>query len=242
MPNWVTNIMKFTGDKTSIENLFAAVRTENSDFSFEKIIPMPKTLNLPQSSSSSMFIAFYLNSLPEVKRKDILDELAGNKQTESHVRDYFHDKDSVSEENLLSVCKCYDNEQYYFAYGDTPADVGKQYVENLLVYKHATWYGWSCEHWGTKWDACGASANPKSNEIRFTTAWSRASDEILLKLSEMFPETRFTYHYADEDFGSNVGALAFFNGTKVFEDRPISGSKEAIRLAGSILGREYEED
>jgi len=75
-------------------------------------------------------------------------------------------------------------------------------LKNKILTGFATWYTWNIEFWGTKWDAY--SQSNRGNILEFNTAWSHPR-EILVKLSEMFPETTFYVEYADEDIGSNFG-------------------------------------
>jgi len=46
MPNWVYNKVFFHGDESEIERLKSFVKSEESDFDFNNIIPMPQALNL----------------------------------------------------------------------------------------------------------------------------------------------------------------------------------------------------
>jgi hypothetical protein len=47
--------------------------------------------------------------------------------------------------------------------------------------------------------------------VKFLTAWSSVSD-LMKKLSSMFPDIRFDYKWADEDFGHNTGEAEFRHG------------------------------
>jgi len=51
MPNWVFNKIRFYGDQKEIEKLKAFVNTEETTFDFNKIVPMPKELNLDHGST-----------------------------------------------------------------------------------------------------------------------------------------------------------------------------------------------
>lgn len=57
MPNWVRNIVWFSGNKEKIANLKAFVKSEDSEFDFNKIIPMPKELNFESGGKESVAIA-----------------------------------------------------------------------------------------------------------------------------------------------------------------------------------------
>ncbi len=76
-------------------------------------------------------------------------------------------------------------------------------VENCIRYGHATWYSWSIENWGTKWNSseCETLGN---NTFTFSTAWSGVP-ELMQIISEKHPNVTIKYSFADEDSGCNVG-------------------------------------
>ena len=75
------------------------------------------------------------------------------------------------------------------------------------------WYKWNCDNWGTKWNACDASANIvwdispgiSTSNIWLETAWSPALP-VYRKLQEMYPELEIQVAFADEG-GGFIGRL-----------------------------------
>lgn len=57
MPNWVINKVTFTGSKESLKMIKDFVTTEESAFDFQKIIPMPESLNVTSGSDESFAIS-----------------------------------------------------------------------------------------------------------------------------------------------------------------------------------------
>lgn len=57
MPNWVLNKVYFHGDKDRIEQLKNFVKSEESAFDFNKIVPMPESLNVTSGSDETIAIA-----------------------------------------------------------------------------------------------------------------------------------------------------------------------------------------
>jgi hypothetical protein len=50
-----------------------------------------------------------------------------------------------------------------------------EWKANIEKYGAPTWYEWSCEHWGTKWNSCDAEVTVNSDgslHVKFDTAWS----------------------------------------------------------------------
>ena len=72
------------------------------------------------------------------------------------------------------------------------------------------WYGWSREHWGTKWNAYQAK-RLRGDAVSFLSAWN-FPDPVLAALSSKFPDKEIRVAYADEDFGSNLGMVTYRGG------------------------------
>lgn len=104
---------------------------------------------------------------------------------------------------------------------------------NVNKYGYPTWYEWSIEKWGTKWNSSSTKRLSKS-KVRFQTAWS--SPLILIKeLSRTYPNNTFKISWADEDTGSNTGVVKYKNGKQIESNIPIGQSKEAYDLCFSII-------
>jgi len=101
-------------------------------------------------------------------------------------------------------------------------------IRNHIEYGHATWYRWSVENWGTKWNSSECEKVSKST-FDFITAWSGVPNLVEL-ISKEFPKITFKYEYSDEDTGCNCGVGAYLNGEIEFRKLENS-SKEAYDLA-----------
>ena len=102
---------------------------------------------------------------------------------------------------------------------------------------HNNWYDWNNWNWGTKWDCSESIYSQEDKMLEFQTAWS-CPQEILLRMSEMFPDIQFNGSYADEDFGSNVGYITN-GGAYSLDDL----SEEACETAATLWGYEgYYDD
>lgn len=111
------------------------------------------------------------------------------------------------------------------------------------LYGKDNWYDWSVENWDTKWNAYGHDNFTRydgGNEIQFLTAWSRP-EQVIKKLSQMFPKIQFHHAWADEDIGYNVGEALYQDGEELEYNIPKPDSKEAYRLSSEILGIELSE-
>lgn len=219
MPNYVTNIINLEGNKDIIEKVLESLEGKNGDVDFNTIVPMPKSLNISSGSMEDQAIAVYLykEKKDDSKLKQILN------------------CSWVKEQNINTIDELCD---YFIKKIPKILDSGKIYVENIEKYGFSTWYGWCNANWGTKWNACEPWADEDS--FGFCTAWGDVN-ELILKLSERFPDVTFNYRYADEDFGANVGKYVIKNGEIIDEYIPDDCSDEAYDLATEILGYDDRE-
>lgn len=101
-------------------------------------------------------------------------------------------------------------------------------IKNYCSYGHATWYTWSIENWGTKWNSYSHKIL-NENTFVFETSWS-SPIPIVAKMSEMFPLLTFKLTYADEDSGSNTGMITFTGGEQTECFQPESQSNAGYEI------------
>lgn len=71
MPNWVQNNITFSGDDAEIKKMLEAIKADEIGFGsidFNKIIPMPESLNIECGSRTDKGIKMvknYLENMPE---------------------------------------------------------------------------------------------------------------------------------------------------------------------------------
>ena len=229
MPNYVKNELLIVGDDKDLNALAELVKSEHTVFSFDRIVPMPKTMYIPCSSlTDTAYDAVCGN--PEAMER--LKKRFGNAKSASADQSYLFDERFPGSNTPKTL------EDALF--------LGKVVQENLQKYGKKNWYDWSIENWGTKWNAGEASmtrGNMSSGEhsgktalvYRFDTAWS-APLPILLALQRKFPVLLFVLAWADEDTGYNCGRVQTFVGKTDSWDiyEPEEGSEEAIKFAEAV--------
>jgi hypothetical protein len=233
MPNHITNVVTFE-DNISKEQLREILETIKNDeigigsIDFNKLIPMPKELEIECGSQSSLGLKVF---------RDL--RTMGYMGT---AEDFLNNLDKAQNRGLAEILTKVHGEQVI-----ENADIlylGEQAYNNLEKYGHTDWYNWSIEKWGTKWNSYGYDGFPPYQEgelsICFLTAWSRV-DPIIIALSERFPDVGIGYMWADEDIGSNVGFAEYKGGECMEEYFPEQGSEEAIEMACKIKGIDSEE-
>ena len=98
---------------------------------------------------------------------------------------------------------------------------------------YPSFYDWSVEHWGTKWNAYQAQ-RVSPTVVIFQTAWS-APLPLLTILTGKYPERTMRLRWADEDFGCNAGDITVHGGEIVAGGRLENNSTEAQALALELL-------
>lgn len=223
MPNWVRTRLTFNGDQNRVAEIKELVKTTGknaqgkytNEFDFNKVIPMPEELNIPSSSSGDLGMRYLLLNA----KHPIL-------WTEDD-RSFMESMKKVKEENPDRF--------------NADIELGKKYLSNIANYGYKDWYEWSCNNWGTKWNASEVEWIA-DNCVEFETAWSFCFP-IVKKLSEMFPDVEIVFCFADEDCGSaNAGDGRMIAGKETDDtEYPKTGDKRAYEIYLD-LHPEYEDE
>ena len=212
------NRLRLEGDQNRIDELLKSVKGKDSVLDFNKIIPMPESLNIEAGSRTEKGLKAY---------KDFV---------------YVYTFAGTEQKDLLNIPK--EKEEIFLrARQDIRRDeweLGKAAFQNEQKYGATTWYEWARKNWGTKWSAYNAEIG-EDNTIMFNTAWSRAMP-VIQKLAENFPDLYFEYCWADEDFGVNVGMAEFENGEVTFDEFYNAHSRDAYELAADLWNLDLEEE
>lgn len=217
MPNHVTNII------TAPQHVLDALKgtTEKGEdvlVDFDSLIPMPKTLHVDAEGRATSLAALLTGKIPLSPPKDedgkIENMLAGlklgNALQDLERGGIMQYKDQKSFDNFIQI------------------------LRNCWEHGFPTWYEWSVENWGTKWNAY-SFGNDIDGAVLFQTAWS-APHPVIRKLAEMFPDEKIIHRWADEDIGSNCGTHVYENG-EVEEIEPADPVDFALMVTGNE--REY---
>lgn len=177
MPNHVTHRVVVTGPSAAIARFRAAFLVEVTErdpdgtehpytmFDFNILVPMPELIAETESGAAVQ------DGLLVLGRTDIRDGFASTASLHEGIERYLaypwvqaagvRDVDGLK--SLLI--------------GRNPTCVGKarRAIKAYELYGHASWYGWSIENWGTKWNSYSYRAVRESDdrfEFIFDTAWS----------------------------------------------------------------------
>ena len=189
MPNHIINTIRLTGDREKISELLESVKDNRfgiDSLDFNKVIPMPESLQIETSSSMERGLKAYKEFV------DICTFDGANKDMD--LLNIPDDKENI----FLRMRKDVKREDW---------ELGRQAFSNEIMYGAPSWDDWAKKNWGTKWNSYGYDNLNRSDiaenpVLSFYTAWS-APHPIIEKLAERYPEVSFEHEWADEDSGMN---------------------------------------
>lgn len=225
MPNWIANRIIFTGDESDIKEILERIKNDEygiGTIDFNKVIPMPESLSIEAGSRTN-------NGLK--KYGEFISECMLNART----TDISKLSDEFIAENEKEFLKRHNNIK------QDEWELGKTAWNNRQKYGFPSWYEWSINMWGTKWNACGYDNEAdysQNDSIYFQTAWS-APIPVIKKLSELYPSIEMNIRYADEDLGQNCGELILKGGEVINKLIPKT-NKEALEFAAEVWDSKLE--
>ncbi len=223
MPNHIKNIITLKGDEQKIREMLEAIQYDElglGTVDFNKIIPMPESLNIESGSRTDRGLKAY---------SDFINVYVFGRNAD----DALNAIKNIPKESEKAFLKARADSNNTVDYKEW--ELGKTAWNNIQNYGFPTWYEWSIKNWGTKWNAYGYDENTdysQNTDLRFQTAWS-APHSILQKLSEMYPEISFEHEWADEDIGHNCGRKCYSGGECTEKYYPES-QKDGIEFACRI--------
>lgn len=246
MPNHICNVLKVNGTPLRVAQIFSDIASDDPDINeeefpgglgtidFNKIIPMPKSLNIDSMIPAELYIAAYLSATASEDYADFGIESLSCDEIDKIISEWQDKYDINIAPSTFSF------EKLNSVRNKKGIDLGRRYYQNYLNHGAYTWYEWCIDNWGTKWNAYDFVPTGDNSTIVFSTAWS-CVDGLIAKLSKMYPDVEFEYAWADEDFGSNVGEMKICNGEIIEQNVPKSYTKESYELAARVRAESLEE-
>lgn len=250
MPNHITNRIQFYGKQENINKVLELIKGEDTCIDFNKIIPMPKELNLPASTDADVSIKYVLSKMSYGDKSKIKNIL---RNTRCSFYGNYYDKifghnppDGFIEERAKDFEKRLESKDISFGDMDYESlgihsfeDLGNAYLRNIIKYGCDTWYDWCCDKWGTKWNAYNTEWDEEQNVMEFDTAWS-CPIPLLEEFGYMCDEYEVWFEgmWADEDCGNNTGTFnSNYFGEGVWNVEYVeNGSNEAYEIYIEVKG------
>lgn len=169
MPNWCMNTLTVSGDRSEIKKFREGVKSENSDLSLDKLMPMPKELKgmIPES-----FLETMRNG------KGVLRSLEDSESGgDFAIVDDYTIPETPEELKLASE--------------------KRERLKNK--YGASSWYEWRLIRWGVKWDIKARLSKNYEDKLvyEFDSAWGPPFDWLIV-ISNKFSKLKFSVKYSDE--------------------------------------------
>ena len=248
MPNHVMNRLEFDCPQARLREILETICYDGGSeeaevtgvgtIDFNKIVPMPPSLNIESGSRTIEGINLYLTS-----RNPDAPHFGSDKMSPDAFKDLVATVGSFY--GYLRPNPCLSPEEIAQCTQHTDVGVllqlGKLAVENQLRYGATTWYEWRSNprNWNTKWNSYYPGDYSGGREITFQTAWA-PPHPVIRKLSEMYPEVMIRHSWANEDLCADAGELYYVNGEQVDGHIPVS-EDETYRMSVRIWDYDIDE-
>ena len=246
MPNHVINKLTFTCGEERLRQILSEIcydEQESGDFGpgtfdFNKIKPMPESLNIESGSSTTEGIDLYLTALnpfgADLGLEKLSEEAFAELLTAYKGKSRYLSWDADLQPDRISKYTAHDSLSKLLTLGEAA-------VNNKIRYGAPTWYEWRCDgnHWNTKWNSYDAGPYDGGDSITFETAWS-APHPVIQALSEKYPEVMILHRWADEDLGRNCGWAEYEHGEEL-RSFVFTPSEEANCFAAEMWGINSDE-
>jgi hypothetical protein len=204
MPNWCHNTLRVEGSPEDLTRFKETVSSDEQQFDFNRIVPMPEDLDIPAEGAAEMAYEAFYGDPTEILAYSWVK--ARNIETVQELREHFASDPKAKQ-------------------------LADQYKANIDKHGHRHWYDWCCDKWGTKWnldDETEVSEGPDSLSYTFATAWCPPLG-IFKAMTEMFPSLTFSGNYIEHGCGF-CGTFTGENG--VFTDTDLNYETAAVFCAG----------
>jgi len=216
MPNHITNHLYISGEEQEVQECIKRLFNNGKNtrgsgeyievecIDFNSIASMPECLAAETSSGYLNNLVFALYGL---YKKTFKVQLQGDLKRFFKILS-FHRKSQVF---LLKEIGLEDEEirKKFIELDNEDFEKVLEYIKYIDSTGYFSWYEWSINNWGTKWNAYHSNHEKGTNLIEFDTAWS-CPMSFIEKLSEVYPKLGFEIHYIDEDCYSNNWGVHFY--------------------------------
>lgn len=235
MPNWTRNLLMVGNEKRMkiITDAHCPYCEENKkrELDFNTIIRMPDELNIEYGSKTIDGLALALGE------KDPSCPFLGQKEDKLEKKEFNALKGRLNDRFLMFHLDSLTDAKMNFyqkRYGrDLPLvmDIGRKALSNFLKYNALSWYDWSLENWGVKWNASDTLI--QGTELYFKTPWDPPL-KVFLELSRLHPEIPLAMIYADEQIGAKTGYIMAKAGKADYIGTFKDFSADAYKLAFQV--------
>lgn len=200
MPNWCANDVK--ASKKVLDMIF---NKETGKATFQKLMPMPKELNITSGGYEDESIFYAIIKKESSEREKLLKQIEEkNFNYYNKIAKYLGENKNI-QEDFNKINENYKPGAEEMKLGiKNLEELGNAYISNIINYGFPDWYEWCNANWGTKWEADHIAGSPEEGYLVFDTAWNPPIG-IVAKLFEIFPEEDIDWYYEEPgmDFAGN---------------------------------------
>jgi hypothetical protein len=223
----IRNGLAVSGANEAVDAFFEAIGggVDESNFpiciNFEKIKPMPDALRIECGSRNDGALKLYTEFAKESAGIAEIGIMMGDKGADTVKR--------LTAELMTNYNKRTEKDPELLSFGE-------KLFNNIRDYGAPTWYEWSIQNWGSKWNAY-SQERLDDTTILFDTA-NKDVRNLMQELSNKYPDLLMSYKFAEEQWGNHTGEFEFEGGECNYELVPDNHSEEARAIARELLGNE----
>ena len=188
MANYHQSTLTLRGERETVEKVFDSIKNDEDKrvIDFDKVIPMPKELNIESNSAAETIIILLMRQARFMMFGPYSPEV----------------KDAWERYEKMDDQRKEENEA-----------LAKKYLMNIAKYDYPNWYSWHIAKWGTKWNSIeGYGTQRREGDTLYFETANGFCEPVIEELSKMYPDVEFIYKAADEDIGSNTIKGTYRNG------------------------------
>lgn len=205
------------------------MKSKDSDFDFNNLIPMPPYLGNIPGFGTAQHVCALAYAFSKGKKITEREMEAAIKEAYPQIKDvattprleaWFTQGRKpyvLSKDDVITLTRIADSHDYrseiarYAAYADNTPKTYADYAELVkrAVFETGSfdWYSWSCEHWGTKWNACRPKVDIPAKRIYWETAWAPTPN--IVKTIHEKTNVPIYYIYTEEQITEIASEMIF---------------------------------
>lgn len=232
MTNWTYNELRFKSED-DCKKVAKLMKSKDSDFDFNNIIPMPTYLNsIPGfgTREHTRALAYAFSKGEKITEREMEDAIKQAYPQIKNVADTLpldallfaasREPYVLSRNDIIILTRIADTTDYktdIARYQPFNTNAPKTYAEYAELVKRAifetgclNWYSWSVDHWGSKWNASDVNVDINGKRIYWQTAWS-PTPNIVAAIHEKTNIPMY-YIFTEEQITAFAGEMIFKDG------------------------------